>query len=98
MQRQSSNAKTKSWHDWTQSEVTALFAQPFNDLIFQAQKVHRQHFKANELQMSQLLSIKTGGCPEDCGYCSQSAGYDTGVKATKLMTVDMVAHSGEGDR
>ena len=77
-------------HDWTLEDVTALWVQPFNDLIFQAQAVHRRHFKANELQMSQLLSIKTGGCPEDCGYCSQSARFDTGLKASKLMEVDAV--------
>ena len=63
---------------------------PFADLIFRAQSVHRRHFSANEVQISTLLSIKTGGCPEDCGYCPQSAQHDTGVKATKLMDVDAV--------
>mgnify|MGYP001198761263 CR=1 FL=1 len=58
-------------HNWTREEAEALFALPFNDLIFQAQNVHRQWFDANEVQKSTLLSIKTGGCPEDCGYCSQ---------------------------
>lgn len=70
----------------------ALFQLPFNDLIFLAQQVHREHFDANEVQISTLLSIKTGGCAEDCKYCPQSARYDTGVKAEKLMdTQDVVA-------
>lgn len=74
-------------HDWMREEVAALFALPFNDLLFEAQRVHRMHFKANEIQVSTLCSIKTGGCAEDCGYCSQSAKFDTGVKATKLMDI-----------
>jgi biotin synthase len=77
-------------HDWSVEEVEALFALPFNDLIFRAQSVHRRHFDANEVQMSTLLSIKTGGCAEDCGYCSQSSHYETGVLAEKLMQVDKV--------
>ncbi len=77
-------------HDWTRYEVEALFDLPFADLIFAAQTVHRAHFDANEVQMSQLLSIKTGGCPEDCGYCNQSAKFDTGLKASKLMEVEKV--------
>ena len=77
-------------HSWTRAEVEALFALPFNDLIFQAQSVHRQWFDANEVQKSTLLSIKTGGCPEDCNYCSQSAKFETGLKATKLMDVETV--------
>ena len=77
-------------HSWTRDEVEALFALPFNDLIFQAQTVHRQWFDANEVQKSTLLSIKTGGCPEDCNYCSQSAKFDTGLRATKLMDVEAV--------
>src|SRR5712672_3043842 len=77
-------------HDWTMGEVTELFAQPFADLIHRAQTIHRTHFDANEVQMSTLLSIKTGGCPEDCGYCSQSAHFDTGLKASKLMGVEEV--------
>ncbi len=80
-------------HDWTRGEVEALFDAPFADLIFAAQTVHRRHFDANEVQFSQLLSIKTGGCPEDCGYCNQSAKFDTGLKATKLMEVDEVVAS-----
>jgi len=77
-------------HDWTREEIGQLFALPFADLIFRAQTVHRQNFAANEVQMSTLLSIKTGGCPEDCGYCSQSAAHETGLKASKLMDLDAV--------
>ena len=77
-------------HDWTREEISQLFALPFADLIFRAQTVHRQNFPANEVQMSTLLSIKTGGCPEDCGYCSQSAAHETGLKASKLMDLDAV--------
>jgi len=74
-------------HDWTRAEIAALFALPFADLIFLAQQVHRRHFDANAVQMSTLLSIKTGGCPEDCAYCPQSAKFDTGVAAEKLMDI-----------
>lgn len=77
-------------HDWTREEVQAFFDMPFNDLIFQAQTVHRRHFNPNEVQKSTLLSIKTGGCPEDCGYCSQSSKFETGLKASKLMEVQRV--------
>ena len=77
-------------HDWTRGEVRALFALPFNDLIFRAQSLHRTYFDAREVQISTLLSIKTGGCPEDCAYCPQSARYDTGVKAEKLMALNAV--------
>jgi biotin synthase len=76
--------------DWTREEIAALFALPLPELMFRAQSVHRAHFDPSQVQISQLLSIKTGGCPEDCGYCSQSAKYDTGVKATKLMEVEAV--------
>lgn len=72
-------------HNWRAEEVMALFALPFNDLLFQAQTVHRQHFDPNQVQISTLLSIKTGGCAEDCAYCPQSAKFSTGVKAQKLM-------------
>ncbi len=72
------------------AQARAIYHQPFNDLLFQAQTVHRQHFDANAIQMSRLLSIKTGGCPEDCGYCSQSAHAPTGLKASKLMEVQRV--------
>jgi biotin synthase len=82
-------------HDWGQSEVEALFALPFNDLMFQAQTVHRQHFDANAVQISTLLSIKTGGCAEDCGYCPQSAHHESAVKAEPLMPLDQVIKSAE---
>ena len=75
---------------WSQQEIEALFDLPFNDLMYRAQQVHREHFDANEVQLSTLLSIKTGGCAEDCGYCPQSAHFDTGVKAEKLMDVSEV--------
>jgi biotin synthase len=77
-------------HDWTRGEIATLFELPFPDLIFHAQRVHRMHFDPREVQISTLLSIKTGGCPEDCAYCPQSARYDTGVKAEKLMEVEAV--------
>ncbi len=76
--------------DWTRDEIAALFDLPFNDLMWQAQGVHRTHHAAGEVQLCTLLSIKTGGCPEDCGYCSQSTHADSGVKATKLMDVRSV--------
>ena len=77
-------------HDWTYDEVQALFDLPFNDLIFQAQTVHRQFFEPNTVQVSQLLSIKTGKCPEDCAYCPQSNRYDTGLEYEELMEVQAV--------
>jgi len=77
-------------HDWTKEDALSLFRLPFNDLIFRAQILHRRFFDANQVQMSRLLSVKTGGCPEDCAYCPQSARHDTGVKAEKLMPVDDV--------
>ena len=77
-------------HDWTRAEVRALFALSFPELIYRAQSVHRQYFDPTEVQISTLLSIKTGGCPEDCAYCPQSAHYDTGVKAEKLMSLHAV--------
>jgi biotin synthase len=77
-------------HDWTRPEVRALFDLPFPDLMFQAQTVHRMHFDPRAVQISTLLSIKTGGCPEDCAYCPQSASYETGVAAEKLMSRDAV--------
>ena len=76
--------------DWTKAEVEALYALPFNDLLFQAQLVHRQHFDPNEVQVSTLLSIKTGACPEDCKYCPQSARYDTGLEKERLLEVEKV--------
>jgi biotin synthase len=77
-------------HDWTRDEVRALFDLPFPELMFRAQSAHRQNFDPTEVQISTLLSIKTGGCPEDCAYCPQSARYDTGVAAEKLMALDAV--------
>jgi biotin synthase len=77
-------------HDWTRDEVRSLFELPFPELIFRAQRIHRLHFDPTEVQMSTLISIKTGGCPEDCAYCPQSVHYDTGVKADKLMRIDAV--------
>ncbi|KRF02178.1 biotin synthase [Frateuria sp. Soil773] len=77
-------------HDWARDEVVALFALPFNDLLHRAHAVHRAHHDPNAVQVSTLLSIKTGGCPEDCAYCPQAARYDTGVQAQKLMSVDAV--------
>jgi biotin synthase len=77
-------------NDWTRAEVRALFALPFPELIFHAQRIHRVHFDPREVQISTLLSIKTGGCPEDCAYCPQSAHYEAGVKAEKLMDADAV--------
>jgi biotin synthase len=77
-------------HDWQANEILHLFDLPFNDLLYRAATVHRRHFDANRVQISTLLSIKTGGCEEDCAYCPQSARFDTGVKAEKLMTRESV--------
>jgi len=77
-------------HDWTRDEVLSLLARPFPDLMFEAQSIHRRYFDPTEVQVSTLLSIKTGGCPEDCAYCPQSARFDTGVKAEKLMDIEAV--------
>jgi biotin synthase len=77
-------------YDWTPDEVRALFDLPFPELMFRAQSIHRQNFDPAAVQISTLLSIKTGGCPEDCAYCPQSARYDTGVRAEKLMALDAV--------
>ena len=77
-------------YNWTRAEVRALFELPFNDLLFRAQQVHRQYFDANAVQVSTLLSIKTGACPEDCKYCSQSGHYDTGLDKEKLLAIEKV--------
>ncbi|MEI7840356.1 MAG: biotin synthase BioB [Methylococcaceae bacterium] len=74
-------------HDWQADEVLALYALPFNDLLFKAQTIHRENFNPNEVQISSLLSIKTGSCSEDCGYCPQSARYDSGLKSEPLMAI-----------
>lgn len=82
-------------HDWDLSEITALFELPFNDLLFRAQSVHRAHFDPNEVQVSTLLSIKTGACAEDCAYCSQSARYDTGLERERLLPLEEVVAAAE---
>ncbi len=82
-------------HDWARDEVLNLFAMPFNDLLFEAQVVHRRHFDPNRVQLSTLLSIKTGACPEDCKYCPQSARYDTGLERERLLEVEKVIEQAE---
>jgi biotin synthase len=82
-------------HDWKPEEVIALFDLPFNELLFRAASIHRAHFNPNEVQISTLLSIKTGGCPEDCAYCPQSSHFSTGVKADKLMSKESVLAEAE---
>ncbi len=82
-----SHDQTSVRHDWSTAEIEALFALPFQDLIFRAQQVHREHHVPNTVQMSTLLSIKTGACPEDCKYCPQSVRYDTGLEREVLMQV-----------
>jgi len=82
-------------HDWHTTEVQALFDLPFNDLMFKAQTIHREHFNANEVQVSTLLSIKTGACPEDCKYCSQSARYKTDIDKERLMAVNNVLEAAQ---
>jgi biotin synthase len=77
-------------HDWTLDQIEALFALPFPELLFRAAAVHRENFDPSEVQLSQLLSVKTGGCAEDCGYCSQSAHFNTGLKASRLMEPEAV--------
>ena len=85
-------------HDWTESQAEALFQLPFTDLIFQAQAYHRRYFDANQVQLSRLVSVKTGGCPEDCAYCPQSAHHETGVRAEKMMAVEDVLDLAEQAR
>ena len=85
-----SHARGEPRRNWTRAEADALYNLPFADLMFEAQSVHRANFDPNHVETASLLSIKTGGCPEDCGYCSQSAHYDTDVKATKLMDSKVV--------
>jgi len=86
----------KQRHDWGLNEIEALLELPFNDLIFRAQTVHRQYFDPNRVQVSTLLSIKTGACSEDCGYCSQSANYSTDLEQEKLLPVEEVIKAAEG--
>jgi len=92
-QQNTRNSAARTAQRWSVAAVEALLDAPFADLIFRAQQVHRQHFAANEVQLSTLLSIKTGGCPEDCGYCPQAARYHTGVKNQALMTVEEVVQA-----
>ena len=80
----------KTRHNWTKEETLVLLQQPFNDLVYTAQQIHRQNFDPNKVQLSTLMNIKTGGCPEDCAYCPQSAHYKAGVKAEKLATIEEV--------
>lgn len=85
-------------HDWTLAQVQSLFALPFMDLLLQAQAVHRAHHRPNTVQMSTLLSIKTGACPEDCAYCPQSVHYDTGLTAEPLMQLEQVRRAAQRAR
>ena len=80
----------KARNDWKLDEIKALFELPFNDLLFKAHSIHRENFDPNQVQVSSLLNIKTGACPEDCSYCSQSSKYDTGLEREKLMEIDEV--------
>ena len=90
--RSERNSEEAPRHDWSRAEAQALYDLPFADLTFRAQSIHRSHFDPNAIELASLLSIKTGGCPEDCGYCAQSAHYDTGLKATRLMDqTDVIA-------
>jgi biotin synthase len=82
-------------HDWSESEVISLFDLPLNDLVFRAQLLFRQYFDPNKIQLSTLLNIKTGGCPEDCAYCPQSVRYETGIKAGSLMDIDEVKQAAQ---
>ena len=84
------NMNTELRHDWRDETINALFELPLNDLLFEAQRIHRQNFKPNQVQVSTLLSIKTGKCPEDCSYCPQSVRYDTSIKDETLMPLDEV--------
>ncbi len=88
--RLSEKAASPVRHDWSRDEVHAIFDMPFNELLFRAQGVHQAHFDPNAVQVSTLLSIKTGGCPEDCSYCPQSVHFDTGLEPERLMDVEAV--------
>lgn len=85
-------------HDWTREEVEALFERPFNDLLFEAQALHRRHFDANRVQISTLLSIKTGACPEDCAYCPQSIHHNTGLERERLLPLEEVVEAAQAAR
>ena len=86
---------TELRHDWKLEEIQTLLDRPFNDLMFLAHQIHRENFPANQVQISTLLSIKTGACPEDCSYCSQSASYDTGLERERLLPLDEVLQSAQ---
>ncbi|HID48877.1 MAG TPA: biotin synthase, partial [Chromatiales bacterium] len=85
-------------HDWSTGEIGQLFAMPFNDLLYHAQQMHRSRFDPNQVQVSTLLSIKTGRCPEDCGYCPQSVRYDTGLQDEALLPLDEVLEQARAAR
>lgn len=85
-----SNTEAQTRHDWSVEEVMAMFNLPLNDLLFKAHTIHRKNFDPNHVQVSQLLSIKTGACPEDCTYCPQSSRYDTGLERERLMELERV--------
>lgn len=93
--QQAAAAQTRTSARWRVADIVALYELPFNDLLYRAQTVHREHFDPNTVQLSTLLSIKTGGCEEDCAYCPQSVHHDTGLKADKLMQVDEVLKAAE---
>jgi biotin synthase len=93
-----SDQKSDIRHDWTQSEVLKLFDLPFNDLLFQAHSLHRLYFDPQEVQISSLLSIKTGTCPEDCGYCPQSGHHDTDLERERIMEVERVLRAAKKAR
>ena len=82
--------KDKVKTDWSFNEALEIYNRPFNDLLYQAQTIHRKNFKNNKIQMSTLLSVKTGSCPEDCAYCPQSAHYNTDLKKEKLISIEKV--------
>ena len=84
------NTKFNIRNDWSFNEAQEIYNKPFNDLIYEAQTIHRKNFSYNEVQMSTLLSIKTGSCPEDCSYCPQSAHHNTNLKKEKLISIDKV--------
>ncbi|MAX54948.1 MAG: biotin synthase BioB [Alcanivoracaceae bacterium] len=95
---QTPESQTAVRHDWKRSEIEALFALPFNDLLFQAAAIHRANFDPNAVQVSTLLSIKTGACPEDCKYCSQSGHYNTELEKEKLLEVARVVEEAKAAR
>ena len=98
LHKRAAPAATAGTERWSVEQIEALLNLPFTDLLWQAQKVHRAHHDANEVELATLLSVKTGGCPEDCGYCPQSVHYDTGVKAEKLMESGAVKQAAEAAR